>query len=606
MNPAEAAAAVIIDELIRGGVRDFVVSPGQRSASLAIAAATAAADGACSLHVRIDERSAGFLAVGIARVSRAPVAVLCTSGTAVANLLPAVAEADASDLPMVLLTSDRPPELLGVGANQTLDQVGIFGPRVRATVALEAPAWRPGVARYWRSSVSQAVNAATDPVATGPVQLNVALRDPVIGGAFAAPELSSADEAALGGRPAGLPWTLDARLTSVAGLSIDSLLEQLDRRPGPMRGMVVLGDIPGGEPYPSEATLLAESLNWPLICEPTGNARDCGTFLAHGALLAAVPVFLAANTPDVVVTVGRVGLTRAINQLIMAADLHIAVDPRPARTPVDPTRTAAAAVSAVPAPADSCRAPEEWAGEWLQADDLAEDLIAEAAAESPDSGVAAVRALWDALPADGLVLAGASWPVRLLNSYAGLRDDPPLVIGNRGVSGIDGLLSTAWGAAVAFQREPTPWDEALAALDEEGAGPAPGGPAYALIGDLTMLHDIGGLTVPPGEPAPVLTYVVLDNDGGGIFSGLEAAAPAYAEHFERVLGTPTGRDLVAAAEAAGWPARRVAGAAGLAEAVAEPGEGVRFVICDVLPRVQEQTLHDELAARLAARLRGDS
>ena len=605
VNPAEAAAALIIDEALRSGVVDIVVAPGQRSAPLAVAAATAAADGACHLHVRVDERSAGFLAVGLARATGTPVAIICTSGTAVANLLPAVAEADASDLPLILLTADRPAELLGVGANQTIDQAGIFGSRVRLAVALEAPAWRPGVARYWRSAVCQAINAATDAVAPGPVHLNVALREPLLAGELTADVVQDdADAEGLTGRAAGLPWTVDARLVSVASLSLDSLLDQLDERPRPLRGVVVVGDLPAGEPYPSEATLLAESLNWPLLCEPSGNAHDGGTVVAHGAVLCADPEFLAGHRPDVVVTVGRVGLSRGVNALIAGAGLHIAVDPRPARTPLDPQRTAAVVVAAVPAPAESCRAHDDWAQAWLQADDAAEEVIAEVLAGEPFCGVSVARSVWAAADPTGLLLAAASWPVRFLDSYAPVRADAPWVLGNRGVSGIDGLVSTAWGAALGHQRAPTPRDEAMAALAETGPA-AVGGPGIALLGDLAALHDANGLLVPAVESRPDLTFVVIDNDGGGIFSSVAAGHPAYAEHFERVFGTPTGRDLVAAAEAAGVAASRVAAGPGLDVALAAggPGTGLRMVVCQVGDRASEKQVLGRVQEAVASRLR---
>ncbi len=604
MNPAEAAAAVIIDEALRGGVTDIVIAPGQRSAPLAVAAAAAAADGACRVHVRLDERSAGFLALGLARASGAPTVVMCTSGTAAANLAPAVTEADASDVPLVVITADRPAELLGVGANQTIDQGDIFGVRVRLTTSLEAPAWRTGVARYWRSTVSQAINAATDGVAPGPVHLNVALREPLLAGD---PEADlaglDADEAGVRGRPAGLPWTLDARLVSVASLAFDSLLEQLDDRPRPLRGVVVVGDLPAGEPYPSEATLLAEGHNWPLLSEPTGNASDGGTVVAHGALLCGVPEFLDHHIPDVVVTVGRVGLSRSVNRLIGAAPLHVTVDPRPASTPLDPLRTAAVVVSAVPAPAESCRADDEWVQSWLRADDLAEEVVAEVVEQNGFCGPAVVRAVWESTPESGFIWAGASWPVRFLDTYAAIRSDPPWVYGNRGVSGIDGLVSSAWGAALAHQQPPSPWAEAAAALAEAEL-PVAGGPGVALLGDLATLHDINGLLVPAQELRPNITFVVIDNNGGGIFSSVEAGLPSYADHFERVFGTPMDRDLTAYAAAAGIPARRVSDLAALTEQLrpAALAAGPRMIVCDVGSRATEAAVIEGIAAVVGRRL----
>lgn len=582
MNPAEAAAAVIVDELLRAGVVDFVLAPGHRSAPLAVAVAAAAASGDCSLHVRTDERVAGFLALGLIRASGVPVAVICTSGSAVANLLPAVSEADADGLPLVLLTADRPAELLGVGANQTIDQVGIFGTRVRRLTALEAPHWHEGAVRYWRSATSQIVNAATDVTDPGPVHLNVALRAPLLGG-----ETDVEPPYSLDGRPNGLPWTVDARLVSLAAISLDSLLEQLGYEPRPLRGVVVMGHLSVGEPYCSEAIALAESLDWPLLSEPSGNARDAGTAVVHAPPLCADPELRAALQPDVVVTVGRLGLHRGVNAMVAAAGLHIAVDSAPARTPTDPLRSADVVVSAVPAPAEICRAPDGWSAQWLAADDAAAGAMEDVLNQQAFCGPAAARAVWLNTPADGLLLAAASWPVRFLDSYAGARDDPPWVIGNRGASGIDGLISTAWGAALAHQRPPTTWEQAVGGLSDEFA--QRGGTAVALLGDLAALYDITGLIAPEGEPRPDLVVVVIDNDGGGIFSTLEPAEAFYRDYFERVFGTPTGQDIVTWAAAAGINAVRVGSRAALESTLAEAiaAGGVQVIVCDVGTRESE-------------------
>lgn len=598
MNPAEAAAAVIVDELLRAGVVDFVLAPGHRSAPLAVAVAAAAAAGDCSLHVRTDERVAGFLALGLMRASGLPVAVVCTSGSAVANLLPAVTEADADGLPLVLVTADRPAELLGIGANQTIDQVGIFGSRVRRTTALEAPHWHEGAVRYWRSAASQIVNAATDVTDPGPVQLNVALRAPLLSG-----EVESEPPFDLDGRPNALPWTVDARLVSVATISLGSLLEQLGWDPRPLRGAVVVGHLSVGEPYCSEAMALAEALDWPLLSEPSGNARGAGTSVMHGPLLCNDRQVFQELQPEVVVTVGRVGLHRGVNAMIAAADLHIAVDPSPARTPTDPLRSADVVVSAVPASDDSCRGPQAWCEQWLAADDAAGEAIDELLSQQGFCGPAAVRSVWDLTPADGLLLAAASWPVRFLDSYTAGRDEPPWVIGNRGASGIDGLISTAWGAALAHQRPPSSWLQAAAGLTEEYAHS--GGVAVALLGDLAALYDITGLIAPPGEVQPDLVVVVIDNGGGGIFSALEPAGDSYQEYFERVFGTPTGQDVATWASAAGVTVAKVDDGGALAEAFSEAvaAGGVCVIVCDVGTRQAEADLVARLQQAVSAAVR---
>lgn len=612
MNPSEAAASVLVDELLRCGVVDVVLSPGHRSAPVAVAVATAATQGLCRLHVRIDERTAGFLALGLARGSGRPVAVMCTSGSAVANLAPAVVEADASDVPLVVVTADRPPELRGVGANQTIPQAEMFAAYVRFRSDVEAPAWRRGVGGYWRSTACQAVNAALDAIAPGPVHLNVAFREPLLGagGRAAGPApgasgLTDADvQRECDGRPDGRPWTVDGRFVTEAAMPMDSVCEMVGLSAVPRRGLVVVGDVPEGEPYPAEATTLAERLGWPLLSEPNGNARDGRTSLAHGSLLAADEVFTSRHRPDVVVTVGRVGLSRAVNRLVTAAGLHVAVDPRPAARPLDPQRSADVVLSAVPEPVAECAAPEQWAARWAWADAVAAEVVTQALADLESagefSGIAVARELWTASEAGGLLFAGASWPVRFLDGFAEHRIDPPWVMGNRGTSGIDGTVATAWGASLAHQRPPSSLDAALAALDPTADPPPRSRPDMAFIGDVTLLHGIGGLLAPADEQPPDLTIVVADNDGGGIFSALEAATRAPAE-FERVFGTPHGLDLVAVASSFGVDAVRVGSRSQLREELRARG-GFRLVVADVWERSREAGLLQEIRRKLAAAL----
>ena len=322
----------------------------------------------------------------------------------------------------------------------------------------------------------------------------------------------------------------------------------------------------------------------------------------HGSWLLAVPEFAASHVPDIVVTVGRVGLSRPVNALIAAAGLHIAVDPRPARTPVDPMRTAALVVSAVPAPAESCVAPDAWLDEWLAADEQAEAAIAAALPGCGFCGVAVARLVWEVTPPNGLLFAAASWPVRFLDAASGYRDDPPWVLGNRGTSGIDGLVATAWGAALAHQRPLSAFDEAMAALDVEEGPPQVGGPVVALLGDLAFRHDGNGLLAPASERRPDLTYVVIDNDGGGIFSDLEGAHPAYAGHFERVFGTPMPGDLAGYAQAAGIQVQAVTSLADLSETLAE-AQGTRVLLCSVGSREHEVAMLRHLRAQVADAVR---
>lgn len=544
MNPSTALARVLVDELARGGVAEAVLSPGSRSAPLALALD---ADERMRLHVRLDERSAGFLALGLAMVSRRPVAVLCTSGTAAANLHPAVLEAAHSGVGLIVLTADRPPELRATGANQTIDQIGLYGGAVRFFADVGVPEERPGAVSYWRSVTSRALAAAGHPSDAGPAHLNVALREPLV--PDGSPDwIDSLDEGA--DRPRWTRVLVDdpkpRPLTDVLGTSI------------PQRGAVVVGH---GVKDPASARRLAESLGWPLLSEPAGNARAGAHAISAYPLLLADPDFAASMTPETVVVVGKPGLSRSLLGWIAGADRHVVVDPR--LRWADPLRRADVVVATVPTVEQ--RPGAEWLGRWLAADAAARAAV-DAVLDGPTapSEPRLARDLMAALPAGALLLAGSSRPIRDLEAYAVARGDVT-VIGNRGVSGIDGLVSTAVGAALAHD-----------------------GPAYALLGDLALLHDHGGLVLGPGEQRPNLVIVVVDNDGGGIFSLLP---PAGQPGFERLFGTPHGLDLAAVAEAAGWDCTVIDRPADLLAALA--GRGPRLVLARTR-RADTAALHQRL------------
>lgn len=597
-----ACAQVIVDELLRNGVTDIVISPGQRSAPLAIAALQAEQRGEVQLHVRTDERVAGFLALGIAKTLQRPVALVCTSGSAVANLLPAIVEADAADVPLVVVSADRPTELHDVGANQTMAQRDIFGNQVRWAHELAPLSNLPQQLAYVRSCVSQGVTAAVDASAPGPVHLNVQLREPLV-----APPAE--DSAHMQARSAGLPWTVDARFVGVSAVSIGTVLGQLCWPAQPMAGLVIVGDLASAEPYASEAMMLAAELGWPLISEPSGNARSAPTAITHAAILAAIPEFRAQHTPQLVVTVGKVGLHRGINQLIEASQIHIAVDPRPARTPTDPLRTADAMVAAVPVADPEWHADDAWLRSWLAADDSAEQLIAHHC-ENVWGGTAVAREVWRGIPDDGMVFAAASWSVRMLDMVAEYREESPWVAGNRGLSGIDGLVATAWGSALAHQRPFSAMEQALEMLDAEEGDELPtlaGGHAVALLGDIAFGYDLTALNVPITEPRPQLTYVVIDNDGGGIFSQLEAGEILPQAAFDRVFGTPTPVDLAAAVAAFGVGVRTVHSLAELQDALATryaiEADSVGVIVAQVPARSVEAAALRHLQQHIAEALK---
>jgi 2-succinyl-5-enolpyruvyl-6-hydroxy-3-cyclohexene-1-carboxylate synthase len=597
VNPSTAFATVLGDELARCGLREVVVAPGSRSTPLAMAFWALERAGRVRLHVRIDERSAGFTALGLAKASRRPVAVLCTSGTAAANLHPAVVEADESAVPLLVLTADRPPELRGTGASQTIDQVKLYGSAVRWYADAGVPERRPGMAGYWRSLACRAWASAGGALGAlpGPVHLNLPFRDPLVpdGAAWAVPwrdnskKRASAELTAdagqdgsapdtsvvagddwpesLAGRADGGPWT---RVSAAA-----AVVEPLEL-PWSERGVLVCGD---GDYDAAALVELAERAGWPILAEPSSGARRGPNALTGYQYLLAAPGFMAARRPEVIISAGRPGLTRPQSALLALARggepavRHVVVGSGPGMW-ADPQRAAtdvAAAIRLTRVPGD---APAGWLDAWRRADAAATGAASAVldAADAPAglSEPEVARDLVAALPRGAVLWCGNSLSVRDLDLLLPPRADTR-VIASRGASGIDGTFSTAAGAALAH------------------AADHPGAVAFALIGDLSLLHDAPGLAIGPAEPRPDLCVVVVNNDGGGIFEGLEPArfkegtggglgGPSV---FERVFGTSHGASLEQLAAAFGVPYTLVERPGDLAKALAPAigGTGPRIV-----------------------------
>jgi 2-succinyl-5-enolpyruvyl-6-hydroxy-3-cyclohexene-1-carboxylate synthase len=542
VNASTAFATTLVDELVRCGLREAVIAPGSRSAPLAMALHAAAERGSLRLHVRIDERSAAFLALGLAKAGGRPAAMVCTSGTAAAHFHAAVIEADEAGVPLLVLTADRPPELRGTGANQTIDQLKLYGAAVRWFCEAGVPEDRPGQVRYWRSLAGKAwaLAAGNGSAFAGPVHLNLPLRDPLV------PEPGDWHEP-LDGRPDGVPWT------QVASGGREPAEPSLDLE-WAERGLVVAGD---GTADPAGLVGLAEQAGWPLLAEPSSGARHGLAALTAYQYLLESADFLAGRRPDVIVSAGRPGLSRGQLALLHAAGHsgpHVVLLQGPGRW-ADPARTAthvAGRIALRRAPGG----PTGWLDSWLAADaaarHAADGVLGSAAANGPTEPAVA-RDVAAALPAGALLWVASSMPVRDLDRHMRPRADLR-VLASRGVSGIDGLVSSAIGAALAHQA-------------------AGGGPAAALLGDLAIVHDSAGLLLGPAEPRPDLCLVVINNDGGGIFSSLEQAA--FPDSFERVFGTPHGADLAALAAAAGVPYQRLDRAGDLPGALT--GAGLRLL-----------------------------
>jgi 2-succinyl-5-enolpyruvyl-6-hydroxy-3-cyclohexene-1-carboxylate synthase len=546
-SPATEYAVSLLASLVDAGVRDVVLSPGSRSQAVALAAAEFERAGRLSLHVRIDERSGGFLALGLASETGVPAVVVTTSGTAVANLHPAVLEAHHSGVPLIVISADRPVEMRGIGSNQTTVQPGLFGAAVGWVRDVEAPRSGPvdhdGVRALAREAVAQAEGG--DPHGgprrpRGPVQLNVAFREP----------LSSGEQHLPDARPEPLP-----PVTSPAATTLE-----VDAEPATL---VVAGHAAG-----PDAEAVARSLGAPLVAEVSSGAR----FGPH--LVSSYRTLL--DDPDVgglvrrVVVFGHPTLSRQVPALLTREGVEVVVVRAAGAEAYDPSRTArvvdavdvtrASSVSASPDDA----VHRAWVGRWVHAGRrlVEAQAQAEAEAEIDDTGGAATerteaaeraeflrrevqllrrpvtrRALADALwrvswPHDRLVL-GASRLIRELDTIVPGKKIP--VHANRGLAGIDGTIATATGIALASQR------------DDPAAGTT-----RVLVGDLTLLHDVGSLLLGLGETRPRL-QVVVGNDGGGtIFDGLEVAATASPEAMTRVQFTPHEVDLADLARAYGW------------------------------------------------------
>ncbi|PRZ39097.1 2-succinyl-5-enolpyruvyl-6-hydroxy-3-cyclohexene-1-carboxylate synthase [Antricoccus suffuscus] len=540
-NDATACATVIIDELVRGGVREFVMSPGSRNAPLSFALLEAQDAGRLRIHVRIDERSAAFLALGLAKATGTPTALMCTSGTALANFHPAIVEADMSGTPLVVVSANRPQSLWGTGANQTIDQVGIFGRATRDVVHLPAVGGPPANA-LWRSRVCRILAAATGTVGRpGPVQLDVG---------FAEPLTPSYDESPsqYPGRANGEPWT-----AVIAAPRIEGEISP------PRRTLVFVGET--STSLAASAVSSACEAGFPVHVEAgTSLAAAQRGCLDAGSWLLADEKFLDDYRPDHVVIVGRPTLARSIGKLTSRPRVGVSVISDHGEWS-DPTGKASTTL-VIDTVRISGTVDTEFATAWRDADRRATGAVRALDAGELDGGVldaGEVAAVVTGAGADVLLVASSN-PIRDVDLRAQRR--AANVVVNRGAAGIDGLVSTAIGVALSVT------DARL---------PAPQAKAVALLGDLALLHDSNGLVIGPDEPRPRLTIVVVNNDGGAIFASLEQGAPEYAAQFERIFGTPHGVDIASLCAATGTTYVEAKSASELALLLAQDPAGIRVI-----------------------------
>ena len=492
--------AAFVDELARAGMTDACTSPGSRSTPLVLALAR---EPRLRAHSTIDERSSGFFALGAAKASGRPVAITCTSGTAVANLLPAVIEASEACVPLIVLSADRPPELRAVGAGQTIDQIKIFGDAVRWF--FEVGDHGAGAEHWIRALAARAYAVARDPRRPGPVHLNWALREPLVPEGPVTPGSP--------GRPGGRPWlrVLDPGHAPVA------LAELVEK---PVRGVIVAGrDDRGLDPA---IPALAVDARYPLLADPLSGARSGAAAIAHYDLLVRED-----PAPELIIRVGDLPTSKPLREwLARHPDARqIVVDPH--GTWQDPASVVDTVLRCDPRSLQAPVAAEpSWLASWREADARAGAAIGAVLGDSL-SEPNVVRTLADALAPDATLLVAASMPVRELESFWPVLASPPRVLANRGANGIDGTISTAFGIAAVSP-----------------------GPAFALVGDVALAHDIGGLLAARRLEIP-LTIVLIDNGGGAIFDRLPIASTA--DVYEQHVATPTGLDFAHAAALYGLP-----------------------------------------------------
>ena len=576
-NANTALASAFVEELARGGLRHAVVSPGSRSTPLAVALWR---ESGIEVTVIVDERSAAFFGLGAAQASGAPVALLCTSGTAAANYHPAICEADESAVPLVALTADRPAELRGIGAGQTIDQVKLYGSAVRWFCEVGTHEADDDGLLHMRSTACRALAAARGEPRPGPVHLNLPWREPLapipVEGAVAATEALALQ--GRGARP----------LTAVTPIDLEPSTFLLDEVAGHIAearsGVIVAGrQLDPGLREP--LARLARVAGFPILAEPTSQLRcgphDLSCVVSTYDLLLRDERFRDSVRPDLVLRFGGMPTSKPLRAWLTSCGAdEIVVDPWGGWN--EPSRKAAALLRADPtelAAGWAARIGEQRPAptRWLEAEAAAREAVAAALAEIDEPTEPGLHAALGAAHADGdLVYTASSMPIRDQEAFLAPSTTDALFLCNRGANGIDGLVSSGIGAAKATGR-----------------------PTTIVTGDLGLLHDVGGLAALREVSTPV-RIVVIDNDGGGIFGFLPQAEALDGDEFEALLGTPRGVDVGQAASLFSLPHRDVAALAELPEALAA-GTGLIEVKVDRRANVE---VHRGLSAAVAETMSG--
>ena len=504
VNNSTALARVVVRQIIEAGITDVVISPGSRNAPLSLAFYAASQEGLIKVHIRIDERTAAFFALGIIKATGRPVPVVCTSGTAVANYHPAVLEASHTNAPLLVLTADRPAMLRKTGANQTTEQARIFGKAVRYFADIDGPVFP--------------MELPLDSLRTGPVHLNLQFDEPLLSD-DSSDWLSEINVAPKEFVPRTKPGTL--RLVGA-------------------RGVVVIGHDRGGLTV-EEITQFTKTLGWPVIAEDPLSFPHA---VAHASIFLTSPEIRSTLIPQSVLVIGRTTLSRSINAFIKSSPISYVVDQRLAT--VDTDRQADRKFTELPHLQGVIQS-DEWIAKWAKVSERAHKLVA-----SLDGWNEAViaRTIAASIPNETALFVSSSRPIRDLEGFATPRTGLD-VYANRGLAGIDGNVSTALGIAYAHKA------------------------TIALLGDLSFLHDLTGLI---NKEAINCRFIVINNDGGGIFSTLPQRG---VDGFETVFGTPHGINPAAIAKAMGIEAKQISSLRELESEIKAPILGISVVVCDV-------------------------
>ncbi len=506
-----------VDELVRCGVRDAITSPGSRSTPLVL---TLARHGGLRATSHLDERSAAFFALGLAKATGIPAAIACTSGTAAANYAPAVIEAHEARVPLLVLTADRPPELRDVGAGQTIDQVKLYGSAAKWYFEVDDHPASAARVRWLRQLACRAFYTAIDG-RPGPVHINFALREPLLPDGDGVPDVEIVP-----GREGGRPWVTRPLTRSVASdRLLEGLEDELRMRPKPI---VVAGRAERDPRLAATLAAFAERAGAPLLAEPTSGARRGPAAIAHYDALLRDPEWAAAHAPDLVLRVGDLPTSKPLRTWLASLDaLQVAFDAEHAWQ--DPSGVVATIVAADPrATLETLagklpRKPKDtsWLDGWHEADRAASRAIAEVVGPAGLNEPRIAAELGTLLPPETTLVVASSMPIRDVETFFPARETPFRVLSNRGANGIDGTVSTAFGVAAAG-----------------------GGLTVLLIGDVALAHDVGGLLA-ASRLGLKLVIVLIDNDGGGIFHFLPAASQG--EDFVAHIATPHGLDFAHAA-----------------------------------------------------------